>query len=428
VKAGIQAFFPSFLKPLPAITYDLNGNMTARGSQTLTWDVENRLVTVSGGASFVYDGDGNRVKKTEGGQTTVYVNKYYEKNVTTGEVTTSYYLGSKLVAQRKGTTLSYVMQDHLGSTSVTANSSGISNGDIRYTPFGHTRFSTGIIPTDKKFTGQRLDATGLYYYGARYYDATIGRFISPDTIVPNFANPQSLNRYSYCYNNPLRYTDPTGHFGWGEIVNAVSSTVTWAQQQVDNAVNTVMDTYNQVGPVGQTVVEVAALAVSVADVVIAFTKAGPFVVSYAQTSWTYRSGRIAQIWTRISAGAQRLATEETGALNSRKSFSVEANISKFTRYIFRGDGCNGKEYMFTRLGYNKSYSEELLKMYADQAGIKYASGEYELSKTTEWGTTIKINIDIPGINQAKGQSATYASIWQLQDDGSIRLVTPYGDK
>jgi RHS repeat-associated protein len=56
-----------------------------------------------------------------------------------------------------------------------------------------------------------LDNTGLYYYNARYYDPGIGRFISADTIVPNPANPQSLNRYSYCLNNPLKYTDPTGH-------------------------------------------------------------------------------------------------------------------------------------------------------------------------------------------------------------------------
>jgi RHS repeat-associated protein len=56
-----------------------------------------------------------------------------------------------------------------------------------------------------------LDSTGLYYYGARYYDANIGRFISADTIVPHPSDPQSLNRYSYCRNNPLRYTDPSGH-------------------------------------------------------------------------------------------------------------------------------------------------------------------------------------------------------------------------
>ena len=55
----------------------------------------------------------------------------------------------------------------------------------------------GDVPTDIKFTGQRLDDTGLYYYNARYYDANIGRFISADTIIPNPANPQSFNRYSY---------------------------------------------------------------------------------------------------------------------------------------------------------------------------------------------------------------------------------------
>jgi RHS repeat-associated protein len=71
--------------------------------------------------------------------------------------------------------------------------------------------STGNIPTDKLFTGQRLDSTGLYYYGARYYDATIGRFISADSIVQSPTNPQTLNRYSYALNNPLKYVDPTGH-------------------------------------------------------------------------------------------------------------------------------------------------------------------------------------------------------------------------
>jgi RHS repeat-associated protein len=71
-----------------------------------------------------------------------------------------------------------------------------------------------------KFTGQEEDSeTGLYNYGARYYDPAVGRFISADSIVPDYTNPQSLNRYSYVLNNPLNYTDPTGkwfcgvHFG-----------------------------------------------------------------------------------------------------------------------------------------------------------------------------------------------------------------------
>lgn len=51
----------------------------------------------------------------------------------------------------------------------------------------------------------------LVDYGARWYDAGLGRFLSPDTIIPDPANPQSFNRYSYVYNNPVKYTDSTGH-------------------------------------------------------------------------------------------------------------------------------------------------------------------------------------------------------------------------
>ncbi|MBU1751451.1 MAG: RHS repeat-associated core domain-containing protein, partial [Chloroflexi bacterium] len=55
--------------------------------------------------------------------------------------------------------------------------------------------------------------TGLLYYGARYYDPLLGRFVSADTVVPGAGNPQAFNRYSYVLNNPLRYVDPTGHGG-----------------------------------------------------------------------------------------------------------------------------------------------------------------------------------------------------------------------
>ena len=126
--------------------------------------------------------------------------------MTTGEVATYYFNGDKLVAKRTGATAEYVHQDSLGSTSVVSDAGGALVNSILFCPFGSTR--SGDVPTDRKFTGQRLDGTGLYYYGARYYDPTIGRFISADSMVPNPANPQSLNRYSYCLNNPLKYTDP----------------------------------------------------------------------------------------------------------------------------------------------------------------------------------------------------------------------------
>ena len=195
-----------------AYSYDANGNMTARGAQTLTWNAENRLSAVSGGTSFVYDGYGVRVKKTEGGQTTVYPSRFYEKNVTTGEVTTYYYLGDRLVASRKGSALEYLHQDHLGSTALSTSSGGALAATLRYYAFGGTRASSGTLNTDRQFTGQRLDSTGLYFYNARYYDAGIGRFISPDNFVPDAGNPQDFNRYSYVRNNPLTYADPSGNF------------------------------------------------------------------------------------------------------------------------------------------------------------------------------------------------------------------------
>ncbi len=71
------------------------------------------------------------------------------------------------------------------------------------------------MPTDFGFAGQRYDSsTGLIYMGARYYDPALGRFISPDTIVQQRNDPQSYNRYAYARDNPLRYTDESGHC-WG---------------------------------------------------------------------------------------------------------------------------------------------------------------------------------------------------------------------
>jgi RHS repeat-associated protein len=67
------------------------------------------------------------------------------------------------------------------------------------------------MPTDRRYTGQQEDATGIYYMNARYYDPQIGQFLSPDTIVPEPALLIDYNRYLYTRGNPLKYNDPTGH-------------------------------------------------------------------------------------------------------------------------------------------------------------------------------------------------------------------------
>jgi RHS repeat-associated protein len=95
---------------------------------------------------------------------------------------------------------------------VVTDASGNVVGENRYYPYGETRFSTGSMYTDKLFTGQReITGLGIYHYQARFYSPKLGRFISPDTIIPVFENPQSWNRFSYAVNNPIRYNDPDGH-------------------------------------------------------------------------------------------------------------------------------------------------------------------------------------------------------------------------
>ncbi len=95
------------------------------------------------------------------------------------------------------------------------------------------------LPTDRQYTGQRWDADlGLYDYRARTYDPALGRFIQPDTVVPEPGDPQSLNRYAYVLNNPLRYNDPSGHCPWcigtaiGAVVGAVVGAATAAVPQM----------------------------------------------------------------------------------------------------------------------------------------------------------------------------------------------------
>jgi RHS repeat-associated protein len=181
---------------------------------------ENWLTSVTANgplrATQFYDGDAlrERVKKVQGGQTTVYVGSHYEYNVNTSVATSYYYAGSTRVAMRQGSAVYYLFGDHLGSTSVSYRVSDGQTLTQRYYAWGGIRPGpNNALPTDYTFTGQKLDATGLMYYGARYYDSALGRFLSADTIVPSPGNPQTLNRYAYGYNNPLKYVDPTGHIG-----------------------------------------------------------------------------------------------------------------------------------------------------------------------------------------------------------------------
>ncbi len=213
-------------------SYDANGNMTADGERNIIYNHDNMpaLISMNGNTtSFVYDGGGDRVEKiAPDSGTTIYIGRLYVCRA--GTCTKQIYAGRTLLASKTGTNIYYYHPDHLGSTSAMSDASGAVAGSIQYFPFGETRASS--VPTSFLYTSQEFDdETVLYNYNARFYNPSLGRFISADTIVPLPANPQSLNRYSYVMNNPVKYTDPSGH----NLLDDLSNVEKHARREVNRA-------------------------------------------------------------------------------------------------------------------------------------------------------------------------------------------------
>lgn len=201
-------------------TYDANGNMISGSGFSYEYNDANQLIQVinesdsSTVADYFYDSNGQRVKKIENGITTYYIGDYVETRVTgsTEETTSYYFANNERVARKDPDGLKYYYHgDHLGSTSVVSDENGALSEKVSYYPYGSLKERVGEGST-YLFTDQEFDdESGLYYYGARYYNPELTRFTQPDTITQDVYNPQNLNRYSYVLNNPLKYTDPTGH-------------------------------------------------------------------------------------------------------------------------------------------------------------------------------------------------------------------------
>ena len=110
----------------------------------------------------------------------------------------------------------YYHSNHLGSVNVVTNGQGKVVERREYTPYGEPMGWTGPNSGPREllmtFNGHRFDDdSGLYYFGARYYDAELGRFLTADTKVAEPMDPKTLNRYAFAKGNPIRFIDPTGH-------------------------------------------------------------------------------------------------------------------------------------------------------------------------------------------------------------------------
>jgi RHS repeat-associated protein len=197
------------------LDYDANGNLVEDEDFTYTYNDANQLSEVhyAGNSSLVekywYDANGQRVKKQNyAGEFTYYVNQFYE--IENGTATSYFFRDDERIAKETSGDMEWYLSDHLGSTTLLINESGLEVERTEYYPYGEVQ-SGGLEKYG--FTGQENDAdTELMYYGARYYSPQYRIFVQPDTMLPDPYNPQALNRYAYTLNNPMKYTDPTGHY------------------------------------------------------------------------------------------------------------------------------------------------------------------------------------------------------------------------
>lgn len=214
--------------------YDANGNMMSYvgsgDSEQYTFDIESRLTSrkqILGfglQTDYRYNGAGDLVHRRVSSwqypglidTKTWYVDGLFEERSSacgTPNGTTKFYMAlGRIIAERNGTSLKYLLADHLGSTSTSIDAASGFTVQVKYWPFGGTR--SGAEPTDKAHTQQQKEANslnGAYYYKARFYSTTLGRFMSADSLVPDGPGHAPLNRYASAFANPLVYRDPSGH-------------------------------------------------------------------------------------------------------------------------------------------------------------------------------------------------------------------------
>ena len=250
-----------------------NSTLSSLGTQTVSYTSFNRPASVTAGdytASFTYNDSYERVKmvltldqipvnrNSENDRFgTILMNRYYlggRYEYETGSDGSSverlylngdYYSGPAVFVKHRmappytnlvSSSIYYVCRDHLGSITHILKSDGTLQQQLSYDAWGrlrnpqtHALYAPGSEPTlflGRGYCGhEHMQELGLVNMNARLYDPYLGRFLTPDNYVqlPDFS--QSFNRYSYCLNNPLKYTDPEGDFFLGTILSAFTDLI-----------------------------------------------------------------------------------------------------------------------------------------------------------------------------------------------------------
>ncbi|WP_051809289.1 RHS repeat domain-containing protein [Streptomyces sp. NRRL S-378] len=204
-----------------AFAYDEAGNTTARKSpagadQTLKWNTEGKLESLTEGAKttqYLYNADGDLLIRRSGTENVLYLygqELHYDpvKKTFSGQ---RYYAAGNGRAVRTNVGLSWLVDDHHGTASLTVDATTQAVTRRFTKPFGESRGpSPSSWPDDKGFLGKPTDSTtGLTHVGAREYDPVVGRFLTVDPVF-DAEDHESLNGYAYANNTPVTMSDPTG--------------------------------------------------------------------------------------------------------------------------------------------------------------------------------------------------------------------------
>jgi RHS repeat-associated protein len=199
--------------------YDVPGNTTGDGTNSYTWDDEGRLTTVvnsiSGTTTYMYDGDGKRVKKSSG---TLYWNGLdgtpLAETDLSGNTTNEYVFFAGVRAARRDSSgnVYYYYSDLLRSSRAITTAAGVLCYDADFYPFGGELAFTNTCAQNYKFTGMERDPETINndHTWFRSYASNLGRWLSADPLRGDINNPQSFNRYAYVVDNPCSLADQLG--------------------------------------------------------------------------------------------------------------------------------------------------------------------------------------------------------------------------
>jgi RHS repeat-associated protein len=300
--------------------YDTAGNTLttddAGNKQQLTWNTDGYLEQLvdptAGTIHNTYDSAGTRVREDTPQGSTIYLAGLTEENPVTAKWTDYIYAGGRLVAAHGPDHTSWYTLDRQNSTGALTDNRGAITAQANYSPWGQTATSTGDVG-GIGYTGHRtLTGTDLIDMTARDYNPVLGRMLSPDSIIPNPADPQTLNRYTYVHNDPVNYTDPTGHQECD--ANCQSETLaTYAPMPDDWGDLTEESPY---GPSEVIIIDVNSVAASnkapltqtpTVDPVtgVNLTESGPLGPGTVEELFTIHTGQDEQLTTARQARAQR---------------------------------------------------------------------------------------------------------------------------